>query len=180
MGAQMVGDILSGNLAGPAIEGLFPTPEKVNAMVDGYLAPLYLLGGADDDFRWRGRPPAEFRWQYGPENPMTLNDAEAGQWYLMSSSPLYANYRLLYLAENDQAGNWKLLTIDKAYSPDERARYTRTPTKNRIGYLGSAYDGNKKTWNEWIWSSMDGWSKIEKGHSQAFVKSQIGIINWRW
>ena len=175
MGAQMVGEFaISGNWQGQEILEILPTPEKVNAMVDGYLAPLYDVDG-------EGRHPSEFRWQYGSENPMTLNDAEAGHWYLMSASRFHANYRLLYVAENDGAGNWKLLTIDKArHAPDEGATYRRTPTKNRIGYLGSAYDGNKKTWNEWIWSSMDGWSKIEKGHSQAFVKSQIGIINWRW
>jgi hypothetical protein len=156
---------------------IFPTPEKVSAMVDVYLAPLYEVDG-------KGRHPSEFRWQYGSENPLTLNEAEAGQWYLMSSSPSWANYRLLYVAENDQAGNWKLLAIDRSrasFDSDTMDEYGRTPTQNTIGYLGTAYEGDKETWDEWIWSSMDGWSKLGKGDIQSPVKvSQIGIINWVW
>ena len=178
---NLAGSTIGGNLALPAIEGLFPTPENVRAMVDVYLAPLYSLWPRSR-INWRGRPPAEFRWQYGSENPMTLDDAKVGHWYLMSASSSWANYRLLYIAENDQAGNWKLLAIDRAAAPDKTAKYSRSPTNKSIGYLGSAYEGDKETWDEWIWATMDGWSALSwNGHSPPLVKvSQIGIINWRW
>lgn len=154
---------------------IFPTPEKVRAMVDVYLAPLYDVDG-------KGRQPSEFRWQYGSENPLTLNEAEAGQWYLMSASTSWPNYRLLYVAENDE-GIWKLLAIDRSRATEwmEKHKYGRKPTQNTIGYLGGAYEGDREEWDDWIWSSMDGWSKVGNGDIQSPVKvSQIGIINWVW
>jgi hypothetical protein len=164
------------------LTGVTPSASEVNQMVDKFLAPLY-RESKEGDFHI-GRPPSDFQWEFGSEEPLKVTQAQQGQWYLMSNYPSMPDYRLFYLIRKaGRQPNWELLCISQSDSRDldisDTKPYGRDATDDKIGYVGTLYQGDNETWDEWIWSSADSWSPLGKGLGEGVRLRAIGIVNWR-